>query len=547
MKTFADLHSHSSLKTYNANKNDLWKQDFPKDRHRDHSIFTASESEFSALAKAGTRVLFLTMYPVEQGFLDNLMNNIIKNDSEIADRINTFLHEFIDDHLFIRQVVSRYLMGMSFAKSDQITSDGHDYFADLQGEFEYLCTYHDKYSPVINGLDRKFKMKLVKDYHDLVDILGIDANYEISNEIDDTIAVILTVEGGHSLGCGSRKDKQGISIDDLYYIDQGELKKPRVEALYQQLKQNIETLKNWGPGDDKGAWCPFFITLSHHFWNQLCGHNMSFANAMNGAFSQEEGMNKNITELGKKVVKLLLDKSNGRRVLIDTKHMSMEGKKWYYGYLRQIRENGGEAIPIISSHSAVNGFQTMEEAFVGNEDHESGDEKYGHSTIFNNWDINLSGEEIMEIYYSGGLIGLNLDQRILSGKEMAEFTDKYTYKNSSPELFQSVWTEPLVRNVLHILEVVHQSGIENKSYAWEMIAIGSDFDGMINPLDAFCFAEDFESLREMLLKKLEQRAVVMPLLDFSDNQEEKPASLADFVDGIMYKNALRFLEKHYIR
>ena len=54
-------------------------------------------------------------------------------------------------------------------------------------------------------------------------------------------------------------------------------------------------------------------------------------------FGAGKGVDEGMTPLGEKAVALLLDKSKGRRVLIDIKHISLKSRKWYYNYLKKLR------------------------------------------------------------------------------------------------------------------------------------------------------------------------------------------------------------------
>ena len=82
-----------------------------------------------------------------------------------------------------------------------------------------------------------------------------------------------------------------------------------------------------------------------------------------------------------------------------------------------------------------------------------------------------------------------------------------------------------------------RSDVEYKNYVWQMIVIGSDMDGMINALDAYCHAGDYKVMKEILLQKMILRTQVDPLL-YSVN-------LSDVLDGIFYKNALLFLSRNF--
>jgi len=676
-----------------------------------------TQSDFKKLAKGKVRVAFVSLTPIEYGFMTMpLLTNITK-----AYKID-----------IIRELIS----------------PSHDYFDYLQKEYEVL-TNHQKDVGQIDG--KKFKYKLVKDYKELKGLLYIGDDYKldlnkniyhpatgelsgkriafnsellklisklISEDQVNNIAVVLTVEGGHTLGCGQKntifykitdqsleefsetilkqiyKDYFGriapkvvpelvellggkqtikniayilgyilykndldkttiktlipeifklninslnprefilsissflskrstidklnkmnlekeekaaiIFINDLKKFVDEYIKLERIknipkqgettflkfiqttigyemdkkheeliiniskscdedfeksnseiedckEKLWKTLEDHITTLKSWNP---------LFITLNHHFWNQLSGHSMTIPSALkipvlySGGITKEMrknqvlGMNRGFTELGKKVVKKLLDNKDGkRRILIDTKHMSITSRIWYYTYLGYIEadeqftdEVRNDSIPIISSHSAVNGYKTMKESKEGNDGTppliayaESGkkykkkimkeskegnddttykayavaDNKYKIGKKYNKWDMNLSDEEIKIIYKSKGLIGINFDQRVSGGKNDG--------KNK---------INRIVNNILHIKNVAES--IPNCD-CWSCITIGTDFDGSINPINDFRTAEDFANLEKALKE------------NFKDD---------DVVDRIMYRNAMKFLEENFFQ
>lgn len=97
---------------------------------------------------------------------------------------------------------------------------------------------------------------------------------------------------------------------------------------------------------------PWFFTYSHHFYNDLCGHARSLRSIIGKLTDQETGVNSDFTPLGLEVLDILLDKSNGRRILIDIKHMSPLGRKRFLD-LRKSKYNS--EFPIIISHGVCNG------------------------------------------------------------------------------------------------------------------------------------------------------------------------------------------------
>jgi|GEM_PF-513130 len=551
-----------------------------------------TQSDFKKLAKGKVRVAFVSLTPIEYGFMT-------------------------------KPGLTKLVKAYKKAIISEINSPTHNYFKYLEKEYDIL-TYHEKDEGEIDG--KKFKYKLVKNYEELQKFIDDNDKYKLKplSEKDpaeeypvNTIAVVLTVEGGHTLGCGQKdtifykitdetlnKLQKRIKPDDDVYYSSDDFDKSLIESLkkiqgvtkrgkelldyttsygltekqkqrifdyseksceedfnkfnsdlWVTIESNINKLKDW-------KHCPLFITLNHHFWNQLSGHSMTIPKGALGLTkgirkNQVLGMNKGFTELGKKVVKKLLDNTDGkRRILIDTKHMSIASRIWYYTYLGHITKEGyneyfgkapsdqllytdevrSDCIPIISSHSAVNGYETMKASKEGNDGtpplkayadadkkykkkkkaskegnddttydaYAVADDKYKISKKFNNWDMNLSDEEIRIIYNSDGLIGINFDQRVSGGN--TEGGKKRINR--------------VVNNICHIAKVAKDAGFSD---CWSCITIGTDFDGSINPINDFRTAEDFANLEKALKEKLD----------------------ADVVDRIMYKNAMEFLKKNF--
>jgi hypothetical protein len=497
---FADLHCHSTLFPYNQLQRTVWHEHI-------YPIYP-SQGDFIKLAKGGVRVLFLSLYPVEQGFL--IFNQLGLETGNITDALA---------HLILK---------MPKERADEIQNYEHNYLADLYNEYNFLQRFADPYMEKVHlslFRRRKFKFKIASDFGELNTILNLDADLNPNPVSDNTIAVILTIEGAHSLGVGQR------NTSSLDYAN-----------LSTTIKENIASLKKMGPPGKEGLHCPFFISLCHHFWNQLGGHSVSLWNILREVFDQNKGINEDIMDLGKLALDELLSRDNGRRILVDAAHMSVRVRQWFYNtYLPERELKTGEKIPVIVSHTGVNGYSTI----AGSEMHgtpetihDVADKLYKSSKKFNPWDVFISDEEILVIYKSGGLIGLNLDERIMMGKGVLD-TTKRKARWKLPRTADIIWIEPLIEEILHIARSIYLHTLD-ECVIWDNICIGSDYDGMITPVKAYRNAKRFPRLDKMIFRQLRKRAGTEQFLINKSDSE-----IREITDMIVWKNALRFLKKHY--
>ena len=267
-------------------------------------------------------------------------------------------------------------------------------------------------------------------------------------------------------------------------------------------------------------------------------------------------------------------------MLIDIKHMSFYSRQQFYAFRRK---NGYDKIPIIASHMGVTGF-----AFSRFKDYQTpvmyGDEyimsvykevkgigkRRKDRTDFNPWSINLYDEEILEIIHSGGLIGISLDQRILGfGKNKEEYFNKDEFEKNTSKTYKKLKKIPvhtadfeefgasddledarsfeeesnqrgrkrkhlryLCNNILHIVKIGGEK-------AWDHICIGSDFDGLINPINNCKSCADFPDLEEDLIEVLQEMAKE------DKNTDYFMGNIQRHVRAFMYDNGKRFLNKYF--
>lgn len=493
---YSDLHCHSALFSYNHFAETAWTEE--------HQFFYHSQGDFAKLGRGKVRLVVVSLYPIEQGFV------VVKplNLGESA----------------LTEILAEIVFSLPVKRTEEIQHYDHDYFDDLLKEVEFIASTQEPVSfwnRSAPGKDAVYKYRIVKDFEDLHRLLELDETLQPCTSGEDKIAVVLSVEGAHCLGIGQ---KNTLYKDETF--------------LAKKLSENISRLKKLGPPGGEGDWCPFYITLTHHFWNQLGGHSVTFSNIINKVLDQTTGLSKGVTPLGQMVVEQLLNTEQGqKRILIDISHMSHRMRRWYFRYL----SSRGDHIPIIASHTGVNGKRTMSEAVIkttkGNY-HEIADELYRTSTSFNPWDLLLSDEEIMIIHRSGGIIGINLEHRIMMGTEKLN-ERKHKARSKTLKEQQEIWIRPFIDQVLHIAAVILK-GTGNPSGIWDNICIGSDYGGMITPIAAFPSAEKFPEFDEALFSGIKRLVDSEELLIGKTDEE-----MREITDMVMWKNLVTFLRRNF--
>ena len=135
---------------------------------------------------------------------------------------------------------------------------------------------------------------------------------------------------------------------------------------------------------------------------------------------------------------------------------------------------------------------------------------------------------------SQGILGLQLDERRLANEDAIKGVKKSLFRNK----IMHYRSELLWKQVQYIAELLD----DNDLYAWGNIAIGSDYDGLVDPLNSFWTAEQFEDLAGYLERHAYRYLEERPnRLKNSFNKVK-----ADFViQSIFRDNAWNFFRKWY--
>jgi len=475
---FLDLHCHPAMKpfgkSFNSNKgenntnrraaNSIWHYDpptvFDKALNITVSLTKFTQADFSTLAYGGSHVVIVSLYPPEKGWVIDKLGTKQNADS-----------------------LKNLVMGVGQKRIDYL-QQMPDYFTDLEMEYNFYRQLDGK-EMKIEGERCRYRM-----------VSGFDEIEQEPEKGIKTIYVVLTIEGANVFNTG--------------------LKAMGRVTKEQEVLNNIDKVKKW---DTR----LFFMGLTHHFYNEICGHAKSLTSLSKISADQSEGLDTGFTNLGKKVLKKLLDKSNGKRILIDVKHMSVQSRNEYYEMLK--KDYANENIPLIVSHGAVNGFRSSRERVIDNQN------TYGK---FQEEDINFFDDEIIKVAASGGIFGIQLDERRVGSK--SEIKKTKGNMNRRDMLFYKsrlIWNQ-----IQHIAETLDKQNL----YGWGIQSIGSDFDGMINPLNGYWTAEQMYLL-ESNLEKHAFNYFNSPLA--ANLKPFNRVNPGDVVDWFMHDNAYKFLQRNF--
>ena len=211
--------------------------------------------------------------------------------------------------------------------------------------------------------------------------------------------------------------------------------------------------------------------------------------------------------------------------------MNVVSREQFYALvLEHNANNPDDKIPIIASHVAYSGKSTFAQLT------KSLPEAYNSSSgDFDEADINLCDDDIVKIFASEGIIGINLDQRILANKKVIEKSKQYENNLENLRLF---WAKQIVKNIIGMAKpILNSSFLQNKERVWDTFAIGSDYDGFIDPINGFITDMELNELNHYLAQALSTDQF------FLNNNFGLTA--AELANKIMFENSKNFLIKHY--
>ena len=179
---FVDIHTHATLRAFNATFSDgqrnIWEKvtnhafETPVGRWarmKSREVSKTSQANLYNYAKGNTRIIFDSLYPMEKGFL-----NFRKLPSAMVGKENA-------------DILLKTVTGIDDSQLVALRNN-RDYFQELLGQYAFL------YKGQGNSPDGNFRYQLASNYDEAQQIVSSDPN---------ALAVIVTIEGAHALNCGS--------------------------------------------------------------------------------------------------------------------------------------------------------------------------------------------------------------------------------------------------------------------------------------------------------------------------------------------------------
>lgn len=566
-----DLHAHFSFKPANSRSfatnvfpdPDHWNErfkrraDYSKLAGIDNDVVKSSQLHGTSAMAGGFRVICNALYPLEQGFTSALLNKPLAT-----------------------------LTGFSPEVLQDIYTRKQSYFQHLEREYTNLIANQGSTRHAPEGQ----RYRVVDSYAEIERTLA---------QAPDTICIINSIEGGHAFA-DNLVDRRGqpVSINEQeakFLRRVGERKRNSWFELYvEAMIANIDKVTtNW-------EHTPLFVTLAHHYYNHLCGHSPSLTDMVQlflpqtGGAPNAQGYDTNYFHLGlrpwtKRIIAHLLRRRNSRgepvrRVLIDTKHMSPRARLDYYEIV-DMRRADNDPIPIVVSHTAVSGRRDMRASIANDHGLLPGEKQ--RSRYFYNGIINLFDDEILRVVKSDGIMGLMIDERRIMGESippeagitMPTFKDRAQANrrlmrrwtqakqehawgdlddaalaqalaaietDRAPLLaeLRPAYLSVIFRQIFHVLDLVATP--EDPAKGWSHLCLGTDYDGVINPIDIYPQSADMKDLKKDLVDFWNAMGKhADPAIAQLYTAHRYGQSTNALVEKLLWGNGMEFLRKYY--
>ena len=195
-------------------------------------------------------------------------------------------------------------------------------------------------------------------------------------------------------------------------------------------------------------------------------------------------------------------------------------------YFELLKNYPNKNFPIIVSHGCVTGLSQPGGIHTT---------RISQENIFNTDDINFFDDEIIKVGRSNGLFGIQLDERRIGSKSVLRETKAIMSKRNT--LYS--WSKLVWNQISHIAEVLDADG----QFAWGIQSLGTDFDGIIDPIDGYWTAEQIDYLDDYLLMHAYNYVKEIKLPCPLTQERNRKIDPEKIVERIMTSNALAVLAR----
>lgn len=405
------------------------------------------------------------------------------------------------------KVVTNCLGGYERA-SKAILSEDIRYFEELAMYFRYLKALEEK--PYYQ-MGRKYAFKIVRSTKDLDEVIA-----------DPTkIGGLFSVFGAHNLS-------------SYFYIKNDLLNS---EAFRKVVLQNLERLKGIRPmveHTEEYLDIPvLFLSIAGSFRNGFGGDTRGslLANEEGSIYKESINAHAKLTAIGQELVKKMLDRKDGRRILVDVAGLSIEARNWIYDYYAGLRYQG-DTIPVLAIGSCVHG-ESWNHSKMENQRHNEG----LHLPIKGD---GMAREDLQNILESGGLLSIPLDQTQLTKQSKWETILKEQIVGSAE------YRETVVKLVLsHVLRSIY---VAQDREMWDHLSICTTFDGVNRPFPQYANASQVRDLADDIKLFLEEPKDIENLYTVKQiKQLMYDYSAEEITEKLLSTNALNFTRKQLER
>ncbi len=552
---YADLHSHPAAFAYDHVR--LREKDDKGPHHpwaippsnpdrlsRPFGQAGYSQTDLAKCLRSNTRLLFASLSPIEKGFFSGMGGSRFNKQFmlELHGRWHSdgeketsmwLLKQLRIRNSGISYSDMHFLSGRSMNfKPEQVKklqNGQYDYFEALKDEYQFFLERSGQYTttPYEIQIDNT---GIARTWHGAYTLAASSSEIDI-NPDNNEIFIVPTLGGIHALGVGNPED-----IDLRPGQAQKDADMATLKSRIRQIKGE-EALEN-GP---LSRWQhrPFYITFAQHFYNPFCGHAKSFSSSASSLFDQRKGMDagtlSGCLEVWQELLGITnnLEPTGSSRILIDVHHMSAAARLAYYKNIIEPHNkiNKENPIPVIASHAGYAGTDYLQNQIDYSRNGLETDNSHHHG--FLNWSINLCDEDVLQIFNSRGMLGLSLDYHLLGG-------DIKSWINNIPfaSLARKRSLNLIKRTLQQFVRIPFDYHMPEPHSIWHRIALGSNFDGFMQPMQRYSSVLQFSTFEQDLIKILNEMKREDAIWFGSYRSE-------DLARMICFNNAYEFVKKHY--